>query len=390
MSVMGAISQGRRVGVLSFSHLGTDPRVHRQIGVLAQQFAVTAIGWGPPAVPGVAFRPVPPVHWALRGKILAALLLKLGRFEQAYWSSHCVRAAAAVLQRETFDLIVANDIQTLPLALRYRSGARVLFDAHEYAPLEFEESPKWRFFFQRYYEYLCQRYVPLADAAITVCDGIAGEFGRTVGARMTIIHNSPAFQDLLPSHAAHGTPIRLVHHGGAIPSRRLETMIEVMRHLDDRFTLDLILVPSVPRYLDRLKGLAAGDRRIRFPPPAPMLQLPAVLNAYDVGIYLLPPNNFNNRHALPNKFFEFVQARLAIAIGPSPEMAVLVNRYGMGVVSQDFSPSAFAQAVSSLDRARIGQYKAAAAIAARELSFEQDGATFLQLIDRTLSAPCAA
>ena len=33
------------------------------------------------------------------------------------------------------------------------------------------------------------------------------------------------------------------------------------------------------------------------------------INQFDLGVYLLPPVNFNSAHALPNKFFEFIQAR---------------------------------------------------------------------------------
>ena len=43
----------------------------------------------------------------------------------------------------------------------------------------------------------------------------------------------------------------MVHHGGASPSRRLETMIEAMDQLDDRFRLDFMLLPSVPKYMLR-------------------------------------------------------------------------------------------------------------------------------------------
>ena len=45
------------------------------------------------------------------------------------------------------------------------------------------------------------------------------------------------------------------------------------------------------------------------------------LNAHDVGVYVLPPVSFNHLWALPNKVFDFVQGRLALVVGPSPEMA---------------------------------------------------------------------
>jgi hypothetical protein len=166
-------------------------------------------------------------------------------------------------------------------------------------------------------------------------------------------------------------------------------MIEAMRHLDERFTLDFVLVPSVPRYLEQLKSAAGADRRIRFLPPVAMQELPRFLNGYDAGIYLLPPNNFNNRFSLPNKFFEFVQARLAIVVGPSPEMAAQVRRHDMGVVAEDFTPAAFARAVSGLDRPRIAHYTVQAHLAARELCFERAAESLTVAIDRMLPT-CAA
>lgn len=380
----GGRGEPKRALVLSFSDLRTDPRVRRQFALLCGEFEVTAVGSGCPGDLPVRCLAVPAQHWSGPAKAVAALLLAAGRYESAYWSSHCVKAARNVLQGARFDLIIANDIWTLPLALELKGRAKVLLDAHEYAPLEFEESWRWRFFFQRYNEYLCRRYLPLADAATTVCEGIAEEYRRTLGVRMTIVHNAPPYRDLQPSPGAPGDAINLVHHGGAIPSRQLETMVETMRRLDGRYSLDFVLVPSMPRYLDHLKSLASGDRRIRFLPPVGMHDLPRFLNRYDAGVYLLPPNNFNNRHSLPNKFFDFVQARLAIAVGPSPEMARLVRQHGMGLVAEDFTPAAFAAALGTLTREMIAGFKARAHAAARELCFEKTGERLRTVIHRLL------
>ena len=132
--------------VLSFSDLATDPRVSRQLSVLHPRFEVTAAGFRCPDTPGLRCSPVPRRHWSPAARAYAALLLKARRYERAYWSSACVQGAQDVLRRGRYDLIVANDIWTLPVALKLKGNARVLFDAHEYAPLEFEESWKWRFF----------------------------------------------------------------------------------------------------------------------------------------------------------------------------------------------------------------------------------------------------
>ena len=176
----------------------------------------------------------------------------------------------------------------------------------------------------------------------------------------------------------------MVHHGGAVRSRRIENMIDIMAYLDKRFSLDLILVPSDPHYLNELKNRAKGMSRVRFLSPLPMTSLPEQLNSYDLGLYLLPPNNFNNRYALPNKFFEFIQARLAIAIGPSPEMGKFVNEYGFGVLAEDFSPKSLANKLNQLTREQIARYKTLSHAAARKLSFEANTETLLGIVKAAL------
>jgi hypothetical protein len=280
-------------------------------------------------------------------------------------------------------VIVANDLLTLPLALRLARGAKVVFDAHEYSPREYEDSLFWRFFFQGYYHHLCKKYLAEADAMFTVCQSIADEYRAQYRVTANVVTNAPPYEDLQPTPSEAGV-IRMVHHGGAAPSRNLELMIKTVDLLDDRFRLDMFLVASVPGYLARLKSLVANHARVRILPPVPMQELPARLNLYDVGLYLLPPNSFNNYHALPNKFFEFVQARLAVAIGPSVEMARLVRRYDCGIVSDDFTPQALARRLNALDSDRIDYYKRQSHAAARELSFGKCAETLLAVVQDLL------
>lgn len=371
--------------IISFSDLASDPRVNRQLSLLARHFRVTALGHADPHIDGVAFLPIARHHWQSAGKLLAAARLKARMFERVYWSSATVRSVMSYENLGEFDLILANDILALPLAVKIRGTAALLFDAHEYAPLEFEESWKWRFFLMGFNHYLCRTYLPLVDAMTSVCNGIAQEYQRNFGIHVDTINNAPPYFDLAPSVSTQSETIRMVHHGAAIPSRQLETMIKATHALDARYTLDLMLVPSSPSYYEHLKFLARDTPRIRFLPPVAMRELPLALNQYDLGIYLLPPNNFNNRFSLPNKFFEFVQARLAIAIGPSPEMAALVKHYDMGVVSADFSTSSFANTLSVLDLDRINRFKINTDRAARELCFEKSAETLLSLVNRLLN-----
>jgi hypothetical protein len=159
----------------------------------------------------------------------------------------------------------------------------------------------------------------------------------------------------------------MLHHGHAAPNRRIELMIDLMRLLPPRFSLDLMLVGLDSRYGRLLRRRARDLPTVTFIDPVPFDHIIPHGNRYDVGLYLLPPTGFNTRHALPNKFFEFIQSRLALAIGPSAEMAPYVQRYRCGVVADDYTPEALATKLAPLTDTEITRLKHASHLAAAEL-----------------------
>jgi glycosyltransferase involved in cell wall biosynthesis len=382
--------------VISYSNLATDPRVNRQIRWLSEFYHTIAAGLGDPGVPGVRFislSHVPPKKSFLaRGK--SALQILARRFESHYWRLPATLKGLEALAGVQADLILANDIEALPLAVRLAGVTPVIFDAHEYAPRQFDNSLRWRVFLQPYRGYLCRAYIPRTAAMFTVCQGIADQYRRDTGVTPVVLTNAPEYHDIQPNLRSAGegasqaaARIRMIHHGAASPPREIERMIAAMRHLDERFELDFLLVPGSKDYISRLEEMARPDPRIRFLPPVPMRELVRFSNAYDIGVFLVPPTTFNLRHTLPNKFFEFIQARLAIAIGPSPEMARIVEQNGCGVVAADFMPEALAAALRGLDHAQIDRMKQNADRIARQMSAERNRETLLQVVAGVVDKP---
>lgn len=358
--------------VVAFTDLARDPRVLRQLRALRRSGVhVTTVGLAPPSEPVERHISVPAARGLPRRLLLAGVsTLRLDRLHHA--SRPEVRAARSALVGQCFDVVVANDLETLELCLQV-AGPRthVVFDAHEYAPCEFEDRWIWRVVHQGRLQRLCRRLLPRVGAMSTVSQGIADVYHREFGARASVVTNATAYQALEPSPVLDGR-VRMIHHGVASPSRHPEEMIRLMQLLDERFSLDLMLIAHDPQYLAALKRLAAGNPRIRFRDPVPMPAIPAAINDYDVGLFLLPPVSVNNRHALPNKFFEFVQARLAVAIGPSPEMQRLVHEHGVGLVAEDFSAETMARALLALDATRLREFKEHSHRAAKELCAERN------------------
>ena len=106
--------------VISYSNLATDPRVNRQIRWLSEFYQVIAAGLGDPGVPGVRFislSHIPPKKSFLaRGK--SALQILARRFESHYWRLPATLKGLEALAGVQADLILANDIEALPLAVR--------------------------------------------------------------------------------------------------------------------------------------------------------------------------------------------------------------------------------------------------------------------------------
>jgi glycosyltransferase involved in cell wall biosynthesis len=295
------------------------------------------------------------------------------------------------LQNPNFDLIIANDVETLPIAFAFPGPPKVIFDAHEYAPRHFEDKKMWRIFFQGFNTWLCKKYIPKVHGMMTVGKGLAREYEKNFHVTPTVITNANNFFDIQPGSTTKNR-IRLVHHGIATPSRKLELMFDVMALLDDRFTLDLMLLTpgfaskATRQYLHDLRERANQDSRIKIIPPVISSEVVNAIRHYDMGIFLLPPVNFNYENTLPNKLFDFIQARLGIAIGPTPEMAEIVGNYKIGVVSEKFTAESLAEKLSTVTQSEIEMFKRNAAVAAAELNAEVNARKISSMISEVLAS----
>ena len=88
----------------------------------------------------------------------------------------------------------------------------------------------------------------------------------------------------------------------------------------------------------------------------------------------------------PNKFFDFVQARLGLVFSPAPEIDAHVAEYKLGLITADTTADALVDALRDLTVADVNRFKKAADKAARALSSEPDRATQDALVARLLAA----
>lgn len=360
--------------LVSFTDLTNDPRPYKEWLCLHKHFEITELAYASGGRSDHFFA----VHNnspSIFKKIVWGSALLAGKYRpylQRYSTS-----AFSYLHSIKFDMVIAHNINTCPLAFSLAKEAPVLIDLHEYLPGECEESFKWRLLFQRPVFNLCKYFLPRAAALLTPSEGVAKKYANEFKVDSAVNYNAPPFVSQGPSPVE--DRISLVHHGVAAKERCTDKLLDLMDHLEDRFHLHLYMVGTDDFYR-RIRDRALKHPRISWHDPVPMPTLSRALNPYDIGIAILPPSNSNHELTIGNKIFEFIQARLAIVAWPTVGIKHLLEKYGVGICSEEASVESMAQIINSLAPKDIMQFKKASDVAARELTAEKS----MQVIARTI------
>lgn len=365
--------------IIAFTDPGRDPRVYRQLGVLRDHWDIVLCACGRLDMPGVRCVELA-ADSALFSPLIGHLVTASRAYERAYWRRSLVRQALGKLESRNFDAVLANDIETLPLALRVAGPkTRVVVDAHEYEPRHWDDQWLFSTVYGPYWDYICQTYLPRVDAMVTVSPRLADEYSRNYNVNCGVIMNTPEYQELVPS-GTHNNKIRIIHHGGINPSRKIENMIHVVGKLGAGYSLDLMLINNHKRYMRYLIKEGASYSNICFVEPVPMPEIARAINKYDIGIFMLHPGAFNYRYSLPNKLFEYIQARLAVAIWPSPEMKRIVLDEDIGVVSSEYTNNSMTECLRQVTEQDIRRFKANSGNVARRYSAEVESVRYRDLV----------
>lgn len=372
-----------RVAIISFSPLNRDPRILKQLALLRGEHEVTTVGYEEAPI-GVTRHIRVPDEFAIWQ--YPRLPVVLHRYRAAYEGNPAIAFVRERLHPGAYDAVVANDVDAAGLAVWAKPRHGFHLDLHEFAPEQNSEMWRFRAFVAPFLRWQLRSFAVRAASTTTVGPTIAERYRTEFGLDPGVVMNAAPLRDLKP----HATTeiIRLVHVGAALPNRRLETMIvgagDAAR-AGAPVTLDIHLIPNHPSYVSDLADLAEQYPSVALHPPVPHAELIATLARYDVGVHLLAPTNYNNAMALPNKLFDFVQARLGVVTGPSPEMARIVDAHDLGVVTADFTAASLAEALQTLTPASVDRFKWAAARAAPALSAESQQSVWSQSFQALLN-----
>ncbi|HEX2997264.1 MAG TPA: glycosyltransferase [Anaerolineales bacterium] len=382
-----------RICILSFSKIAWDSRVLREIHYALPHYQVDVIGfgdWTPPD--GVRFFPVAKTQRGKSYMINYLSALVAGRvassvYERFFWGKAEYSAALEILLREKYDLIHANDWDSLPVAVTAarKTGSKVLFDAHEYTVEQEADRPFWKATVAPFRDRMIRSYQESIQARITVAEGIRQLYKTNYGWDMDLILNAPKYNPI-PYRPVNPEQINIIHHGGALPTRYIEDFVDLSTALDSRFCLTLMLMPTNPGYYARLRRKASAlvCDRLRFIEPVPPPKIPETLRQYDLGIPAMRVGQLNNFYCLPNKFFEFLMNGLAVITTPLPSMQQLIAAHKIGAVAANQTWQSVANCINQLTPAQINTFKQNSLVLAQQINADTEGQKLLAIYERIL------
>jgi len=278
-------------------------------------------------------------------------------------------------KNEKVACINAHSLLTLPLAsaLKWRTGAELIYDTHE---LETETSglSSVTKVFARLLETL---FVRSAKAIFVVSQSIAGAYHRMYPAiPVFVVRNIPRKSQFSPGTSARlksmlgltAETLLFLYQGGLEPKRGIEVTLQAFetvssdRHLV--FLGDGSLNHLVQNHVLRFKN-------IHHLPAVPYKDLAEFTKGADVGLVLYDDVCLNHKYCLPNKIFEYCLTGLPAIVTPLLELKQLIHQYQMGWVLPNRS-NELSNFINLVNREEIARVRVNMLKASRDLSWEQE------------------
>lgn len=368
--------------ILSKASLHNGPRYIREFDMLKYEYDLYAIGITPPNNSYVHYIDFyKEIRTNIFDKLIDRIRLFFGLKNSNRLSSFVKNKLKERINSIAPDVLIIHTPLYIPFVVDNFENRKfkIVFNAHEYHPLEFENDKEWVSLFGKFYDSIYRNYLKKVDLIINVCDGIAQKCMTEYGFASIVIPNACKYYDIAPT-LNHNFPVRIIHHGACIKYRGIEEMIKAVASLGENYNLDLMLTKTDEQYYNEISNLVMNMSNVKLISPVNFSEIVPFINKYDVGLFLLPKLNFNYEYALPNKLFEFIQAKLCIITSPSIEMKKIVEEYNLGEVTASFSYESLQMTLKKLDFNKINSCKENCAYYAKKLSIDSYGTILIDNI----------
>lgn len=288
------------------------------------------------------------------------------------------------IKTHRYDVMICHDLLLLPVLFagldsksnrQEAQSTRVIFDAREFYPLQNTSSLRWRLLFKAFNTYLCKTYAKRADRIFSVSPRFCELYNTHFGLKAELLLSLPPYYELKPK-PINPQSIKILYHGALNQNRDIHKIIYLCQKLDKRFCMDFIFTGGTKPYRKKIESailrLQKQGYNVRVLPAVSLEQIVPFGNDYDIGFIYIPQHNHNLLATIPNKFFEYIQSRLALFLPHIESLQSITEKYDNAIISHDFSLDSLAHALNTLSTEEISQKKQSSHIAALELNINQN------------------
>ncbi len=267
-----------------------------------------------------------------------------------FYAEYNIRLFFYLLFRKC-DIFHANDLDTLPANFMASLIRRkpLVYDSHEL----FTEVPELagRPVIRKTWEIIEKLIFRRLRYIITVNSSIAREYEKKYRKKIIVIRNLP-----FKYHPGNnltslnfGLPedqkLIILQGAGINKDRGAEEAVEAMQYIDNAVLVIAGKGDAVEGLKERVTNSSLASR-VFFIPAMPYERLMKLTSLCDCGLSVDKDSNLNYRYSLPNKLFDYIMAGIPVVVSDLPELRKIVEKYGVGLIIEDFSPKGIAEKIN--------------------------------------------
>ncbi|PQJ23532.1 glycosyltransferase family 4 protein [Tenacibaculum sp. SG-28] len=286
----------------------------------------------------------------------STLRLKLW-FEQGplFYAEYNIRLIILLLFTRK-DIILANDLDTLPACYLASVLQRktIVYDSHELFPEIPELTNRPRI--KKIWECIEAIIVPKLANCYTVCDSIAGYYYSKYKTKFSVVKNVPRKENeaiALDTFQKAKNKNTIIYQGAVNKGRGIELVLESMHLLPEWIFLIIGSGDIISKIQNEISTKNLQQQVLLLGKLSPE-ELRKVTPMATIGISLEEDMGLSYRYALPNKVFDYIQARVPVLTSDLPEMKKIIEQYAIGEVLTKRTPEQFATTVQQIANSDYG------------------------------------
>ena len=329
MIYLSAFMEKKRVLMLLSNSFAHDPRVYMEAKTLVKNgYSVTVLAWD-------RKKRERPFEDKDGIKVIRVYntrfmdILKYDILKLHFWWKMGIKRALELYKESSFDIIHAHDLDTLPIgvALKKKLGLPLIYDAHEiWGYMIARDFPE---IISKYYLLREKRLLKYVDRIITVSDNFKKYFQNITDKPIEIIMNAKPL--ILTEYEPPQNDIfTLIYIGSLNKSRFLIETVEIVRGLKNV----RLIIGGIGKkdYVDKLEKECEKSSNVEFIGKVPMDEVLIRTKQADAVLFVLNPENMNNKNSLGNKVFEAMVCGRPVIVSNGTYAGEFVKKENVGIV----------------------------------------------------------